>query len=273
MTRNVFMTLGLALLLAAAPASGTLVTLQDRNATATFDTGSQAGMSSWTIDGVNQMFQQWFWFRTGAAGGEQSLNTLTETGLLASDTNPFVDPNNDALAGLWTGNGFTIEVNWLLRGGNPGSFTSDVTEAITIRNTGETALDFHFFQYSDFNLGGVGGNQGITIDPNHQIARQTGAGLELTETIVTPAANFAEADVFANTRDRLNDASATTLNNVLAAFGDATWAFQWDVAIAPGGSFQISKDKLIALIPAPGAIVLGALGLALVQRLRRRMAA
>lgn len=258
------------LCLAVLPANATIVTLADQNASTTLDTGSQAGMNNWTVDGVNQLFQQWFWYRVGTNGPEHSLDTLTQAGLQASDTNPFTDPRNDSLSGLWTGTNFNVEINWSLRGGTPGSFSSDISEDITIRNTSDAPLNFHFFQYSDFDLNGAPVNQDVTLTPSQAI--QFGNGIEMLETVLTPPASHAQAGAFPTIRDLLNDANPTTLNDVLTAFGDATWAYEWDVTIDPFGSYMISKDKQIRPIPAPGAVLLGAIGLGLVHRLRRQAA-
>src|SRR6516164_3188731 len=37
------------------------ITLADENSTVTLDPSTSSGVSSWTVDGVNQLYQQWFW--------------------------------------------------------------------------------------------------------------------------------------------------------------------------------------------------------------------
>ena len=146
-----------------------------------------------------------------------------------------------------------------------------MAEVITITNNGTEALEFHFFQYCDFNLGGDGsddsvdifnGNQAMQVDPNQIVS----------ETIVTGTPDSYEAALTSVTLGKLTDGSATDLNNSTSAGpGDVTWAFQWDRTIDPGMTFQISKDKNI-LVPEPATMALlafGGLGV-LLKRKRNR---
>jgi hypothetical protein len=246
------------------------VTLTDGNSTALVDFTHQSGMNNWTVDGVNNLYQQWFWYRVGSAGKENSIDTLT----LLSATQP--DPSS--LDVKYQGNGFTVEVNYDLAGGLAGSKKADIGEAITINNTGNNTLNFHFFQYSDFDLQGTSGNDQVNLigaPGSWYVARQTKVGgMRLSETITTPPANNAEAGLYPNTLNKLNDGVATTLNNNATASGDATWAFEWDARIARDGSYIISKDKSLRLMCVPdGGMAVALLGFALigVEGLRRKV--
>src|SRR5207245_4856892 len=123
------------------------ITLTDLNSVAQIDTGSQAGMFRWTVDGVSQLAQQWFWYRIGSSGPEASINTISPP------VNNQATPRQ--LSTIYTGNLFNVRVDYMLNGSLPGSGRSDMNETITINNTSATALDFHFFQYSDFDLNGT----------------------------------------------------------------------------------------------------------------------
>ena len=57
-------------------AEAQIVTLTDNNSSAQVDVGSQAGMFNWSIQGQNQLNQQWFWFRVGQAP-EAAINTIS----------------------------------------------------------------------------------------------------------------------------------------------------------------------------------------------------
>ena len=43
-------------------------TITDGGSTAQIDLASDSGMYSWTVNGVNQMTRQWFWYRIGSSG-------------------------------------------------------------------------------------------------------------------------------------------------------------------------------------------------------------
>ena len=254
---------------AAAQAHADLIDLYDVNSEANFDTLSQSGMSNWLVDGVDHLFQQWFWYRTGAMGSESSLDTLAQLGIFATDTNPFTDPRDDTLAVLYGGSGYTVELLYTLRGGALGSNVSDVTEQIIITNTGTSALEFHFFQYADFDIGGTSlGDTAWIQGGNTAVQEDLAAGFSFTETVVTPMPSHYEVATWPSILNSLNDGSPSTLLDIAGPVsGDLTWAFQWDVTLGAGQSFIISKDKSIQ-IPAPAALAL--LGLAGLAARRRR---
>jgi hypothetical protein len=256
-----------ALALVAVPASAATVTVTDANTTVTVCTDDQScttGMNSWLVNGVEMMFQQWFWYRIGAQGPE----TILSGGTLSSiDSGPF-----NLIDYTLTAQGYTISVSFDINGGLPGSLASDVAETITISNTGSTPLDFHFFQYSDFDLCSSGDDT-VTFsatEPGHRV-QLSDANCVLTETVVTPSASYWEAGLFSTTRTKLNDGVSTTLNNNSSAGpGDATWAYQWDFVLNANDSFIISKDKNIRAVPEPATMLLFGLGMAGIAAAARR---
>lgn len=261
-----------ALALVAGTATGAVVTLEDRNSVVNLDNASSAGMTDWVVDGTDQLFQQWFWFRVdGEDTQERPINALPLTGNVLTDTNTFVDPRPDNLALQYSGAGFTIEPSFQLRGGNAGSGRSDIGEQISIHNNRTTPLHITFIQYCDFDLNGsAGADVGEILAPLFNTVRQSEAGFALTETVITPGPNHFELNIFPVTRDNLDDTDIDNLNDFAGPLGpgDVTWAFQWDFVIDPNGSVLISKDK--SIVPAPGtaaALLLGAAGLG---RRRRR---
>lgn len=246
-------------------AGANLITLTDGNSTVTLNPDSQSGVNSWIVDGTSQLYQQWFWYRIGDTA-EQSIDTLSSAVVELTGLNEAKVTYTSAITGL------KVEVDYTLYGGSAGSGVSDISELIRVTNTGTSTKNLHFYQYSDFDLGGTPGDDSVVLLDSHTW-RQTDPLLSLSETVATPAANRSEANLAFNTLNKLNDAVATDLDNSTAKGpGDVTWAWQWDKTIAAGGTLIISKDKQINPIPAPGAVALGVLGLTFVGWVKRRFA-
>jgi hypothetical protein len=257
----------LALALLVAPqASATVYNLADGNSTLKIDSGSEAGAYGWVVDGTSVLYQQWFWYRIGSTGGEQSIDNL---GLLSAN----VLDASDLRLTYGSTTGLEVSVLYSLTGGSVNSHMSDTAETILIKNNGSTSLDVHFFQYSDFDLASDLIDK-VAIDPSLQkvVQRPVGSGPILSETVVTPAPQHAEANYYSNTLGKLNDGLPTTLDDVLTAGpGDVTWAFEWDKMLAGGGSFLISKDKNLApMVPEPAPLaLLGGVLVVLARKFRR----
>ena len=242
-----------------------LLTLIDNNSSADFDTATPSNNYNWFVDGTDLLAQQAFWYRIGAAGPEFPLHTLPIGVQGTTDTN--FDGNPDTLFVRYNGAGFRAETTYVLRGGTPGSGRSDMGEQITITNLQSTPLEFHFFQYADFDLSAAD----TTLFTNSNAVDQIGAGVRLSETVVTPVPSHRETQFFPVTLNKLNDALPTTLiDNAGIGAGDVTWAFQWDVVIAPNSSFLISKDKNLLPIPEPATLLLLLSALAVPVFVRRR---
>lgn len=265
--------IGTALIAFAPPSQAQVVVLNHNNSSASINTGSSAGMFNWTVDGQNVLAQQWFWFRVGL-NAEAPINTISAPTITT--------PNARTLYTSYFNGSYGVNVDYQLTGFSAGSGISDIAETITITNATAAPLDFHFFQYSDFDLGGVGGDR-VAISPNlnplspffglYNTATQVDAVGGLTETVLTPGANHGEVGNFNVTLVKLNNGVADNLSDVNGPVGpgDVTWAFQWDFIVPAGGSLGISKDKLLhlTLVPEPSSLALVGLG-AMAVILRRK---
>ena len=257
-------------------ANAQIVTLVDNNSVAQIDTSSPAGMFYWGIQNGpastrNILNQQWFWYRVGETA-EAPINAISAPSILT--------PNARSMTATYTGTGFAVRVDYVLTGGSPSSGVSDIGETITIYNTSASTMAFHLFQYSDFNLspGNDTVQLGVNLRGRFNEADQNPNGPNpdsLSETVVTPGANHGEAALVRVTLGKLNDGSPTVLSDALTAGpGDATWAFQWDLNIAAGGSAIISKDKYaqVGMVPEPSVAAFIGIGFALClvrQRLKK----
>jgi hypothetical protein len=245
------------------------ISLFDRNSRADFD--NPGGQVNWVVDGVTQLFEQRFFYRTGAMTSEVAVDTLPALGPFGTDTNAFADPRPDVATYQFNDNaaGLEFEFSFKLRGGLAGTGNSDLAETLVIRNLGSTTQTVSFFQYVDFDLGGTSSGDVVRIDDGRvAVQSEVNGGFFLTETVVAPAPFAFQAGLFPTIAGSLNDNAITNLDNSTGPFvGDATWAFQWNFTLAPNTQFTISKDKLI--VPTPGALALLGLG-GLVATRRRR---
>lgn len=232
------------------------------------------GMSNWLVDGVNQLNQSWLYYRIGSTGPEFPIENLNATPSINSYVNV---PGLSRLDLTYANAANSVRTLYVLTGNTSGSGKSIINETITVANGSAASEVFHLFQYSDFNLGGVAGGQSAQFYANgingqlYKVIQSSG-GASVTETITTadPAVGHVEANLSPLTLASLTDGNPTTLDDVTSIGpGDATFAYEWDVTLAPGASFQISK--ILSIVPEPSSLSFaGSAVLAWVLARRRR---
>ncbi|MBO6512462.1 MAG: PEP-CTERM sorting domain-containing protein [Phycisphaerales bacterium] len=252
---------------ATALAGGDFV-LGDGNSTATFS--PDQGQIDWNVDGVNQLFTQEFYIRRSTDTQELRVDSINfnNVGNFATDTNGFTDTRDDAFGSLFTdGNGLEIETLFTLRGNTAGSNSSSLAEVITLRNTSSSSMTLSFFQFVDFDLGTFFSDDSGEIVNGNTAFQYDGGSSILSETATTPSPDLFQMGNGVSLRAMLADGSIDDLDGTAAFAGDVGWAFQWNITLAAGDSFLISKNK--TLVPTPGSMMLlGTAGL-LASRRRR----
>ena len=246
------------------------VTMNDGGSTATVDLNSSAGMSGWTVNGQNQLNQQWFWYQT-SGGVAQPINTI---GTPTVSTSSGADGINNVTA-VYQNTQLKLTINYSLSGGGVGSGNADITEQIMAQNISGSAFTLNFYQYSAFNLLGAGNDtvQIFGAPGDYNFVRQANGSTAIQEAVTAPDAQYAEAANLGFTLNRLNTVSGLTLNdNTTAGPGLETWSLQWGQLLNPGDEFDLTKDKSlsISVVPEPSTLSLLAFGVSAVGLVMRR---
>jgi hypothetical protein len=216
------------------------------------------GLKQWMVGGVNQADQEWLYYRIGTSGPAFGIDHISAAPTVNTATPGQIDVTYD--------NGsYSAEVKYLITG------SSLLNESIVFNNHSGSALDLHFFDYSDYDLNGSDNGQSLgwfhkgVVIPTTNSFWQTLGGIALTNTVSSsPTANPTRYEADATTGTLLMNITNTvnyTLNNVASAGpGDANGALEWDLSLATGSALTISE--LISLqVPEPSSVAIVSLGI------------
>lgn len=262
-----FLTVAIMFTLGVSASQAHVVTLAHLNTEVDIDPHSDDGMDRWEVDGVDHMFQQWFWFRigtVGVGGPELSVDTIGLTGE--------VEALGRFLVLTYENDDLLVEITYTVTGGAPLSGASDVGESFSVTNKTDEDIDFVFFEYADFDLDDtIGGDTAVFLSPT--FARQRDGSIIATVS-VSEVPDLVEVGFFPSTRNKLTDGDGDDLDDFIGPLtGDTTFAFEWFTTLSrsgtPSSSFVFSKNKTIR-VPEPATLVLLGFGLIGVGAFGRR---
>jgi hypothetical protein len=217
------------------------------------------GLSDWTLNGVNQLDQQWFYYSVGANpvysidtisapsaptfGGQVVLGTLVNTNI----TTTYADST------------LSVKTKYTLGANASGATLSTV---VTLDNLTGSSQTFNFYQFSHFGLGGSSTGQNVhfleTTSPYE--VTQTGNGALLTGTVTALAGGVSSpveeiAGVYDGTQFGLENGNPAPnfTDTSLSATGNVDYAYQFTATLASGGSLTISE---IQSVPEPSALAM-----------------
>jgi large repetitive protein len=224
------------------------------------------GLGPWTIDGANQLNRQWFYYSVGS-GPVYSIDTipLISSSLVPAGNNPFA-------TAVYSNSIIKVTTTYTLQSQPNGSGRATLQDAISFQNTSASSQDFHFYQFSDFDLAGSSGSQNLQFfGGNNNLFVQTGwGGTSLSNTIsATWNGQLAVTRVQAGISDGsqfglINGNPYPTLDNTtLTASGNVSFAYEWDVNLAAAGSpgSSLSLSEIQAVVPEPSSLALVASGM------------
>jgi hypothetical protein len=240
-------------------------TLSNSTWNVTFDSAVSSGLPSGQVPGVVNLVEQSLYYSLN--GGPLSAVTnfslsLTKTGI-----------QNPIITAMYTSAGnLSVAAAYTLNG-------AALSDTITLKNLSTSSQTISLFQFSDLILGAAAGAQIVNMisnSPTQYGANQTGGGISLQNQVqyigTFGATTEMQADGSGSHFGPFIGGPPYTLDNVTVnASGNAVFAYEWDVTLAPNTSFIISETSTIT-VPEPSSmalIVSGMLGLALLSRCRQ----
>ena len=214
-------------------------------AQAMIDDAESYGFYSLTVDNAERLWKQWFWYRIGPSGKEESLETLSLKSVVPPSA---MSPNTLSLTYSLT-DAFDITVSYILT--YPAGGNARMQKNVTITNTSAIDLDYHLFEYSDFDISDLepmSDNLEFVGNKVYQNGDQAdGSGVVIVHESTLPPnkydMDFSELDLLPGMRDDAPSDLSIPQTTYLYGY-DMQFAQQWDLTIPVNQSisFIINED-------------------------------
>jgi PEP-CTERM motif len=238
------------------------------------------GLSNWTINGVNQLNQQWFYYSIGS-GPVYSIDTIAPwTTPTLGGSVAFGTIINTNLSETYANSAQSLTTAYNLQSGAVGSPSATLGSTITFQNTSGTNEVLHFYQYSNFGLENNAAGQTVHFSGSglpYQVNQNSPDGASLTGRISSISGGTGDTvEETAGITDGLqfglaNGNSAPNFSGPFSAGpGNVNFAYEMDAALTSGTGLVISETQALT-IPEPSSVTLmglGMMGLA-ISRARR----
>jgi hypothetical protein len=229
------------------------------------------GVDSWTINGKENIDNEWFWMQVGATGTAHkvgSIGSVSETQVSSTiGLQTFTTPD------------YSLEVLWKLA--DTGGGLSQLTENLTLTNVSSSTKNYRLFEFTDFDLfGGLIGSVVPTTNSGGKYVRATQTSTNGTVGEVGMLDTYAADRYEATTAHGaliplIETPGGYNLANTVGTVGpgDVEFALQWNRTVTVGNSVTLAKSKTISpVVPEAGTVILfglGILGVGLTRRFRK----
>ena len=186
---------------------------------------------------MEHMFLNASFVRVGNEGPELYVSELLDVAAAVNTQSnrlflSFGDPEIDPI---------TVDIEYALNGsGGDGELfeSSSVVKTVVITNASGDAIDLHWLEYTDLDLDNNSFNVSARLTETQPAAKnaitQADRSTVVGEVIAGPNPDHYAIAEFPKLIDLLEDPFADTLSDTVAdkGFGDAEYAYQWDLALA-----------------------------------------